>query len=63
MIFLMIYFSNDFLMIYCIKCFIGDKYGNEMLPMEFTVDEYNAIRTAALESGIPADGKFFAKNI
>ena len=52
-----------FLMIYCIKCFIGDKYGNEMLPMEFTVDEYNAIRTAALESGIPADGKFFAKNI
>lgn len=29
--------------------FIGDKYGDTILPLELTQEEFNAIQTAALE--------------
>uniref|UniRef100_A0A915EUK5 NWD1/2-like winged helix-turn-helix domain-containing protein n=1 Tax=Ditylenchus dipsaci TaxID=166011 RepID=A0A915EUK5_9BILA len=32
-----------------VLCFVGDKYGRAMLPMELRPDEYNGIQSAALE--------------
>jgi hypothetical protein len=29
--------------------FIGDRYGDELLPLELSTDEFNALKEAALE--------------